>query len=72
MFDESPFLVPDDSVSIMNGTNEGNVCPPFTQTSSTFVSYGSRFVGGISDASVLLLVCCAVSIRKACLLQTFS
>lgn len=30
VFDESPFLVPDNSVSIMNGSKEGNVCPPFS------------------------------------------
>ena len=34
VFDESPFLIPDDSVSIMNGTNEGNVwaCLPMSQS----------------------------------------
>lgn len=30
VFDESPFFVPDNSVSIMNGTKEGNACPPFS------------------------------------------
>uniref|UniRef100_A0A665WTL2 nucleoside diphosphate phosphatase n=1 Tax=Echeneis naucrates TaxID=173247 RepID=A0A665WTL2_ECHNA len=28
VFVESPFLVTDNCVTIMNGTNEGNVCPP--------------------------------------------
>uniref|UniRef100_A0A1A8KTF0 nucleoside diphosphate phosphatase n=1 Tax=Nothobranchius kuhntae TaxID=321403 RepID=A0A1A8KTF0_NOTKU len=36
VFDESPFLVPDNSVSIMDGTNEGDVCPPSINTSVTY------------------------------------
>uniref|UniRef100_A0A7N8YM18 nucleoside diphosphate phosphatase n=1 Tax=Mastacembelus armatus TaxID=205130 RepID=A0A7N8YM18_9TELE len=33
VFDESPFFVPDNSVSVMNGSNEGKVCPPSALTS---------------------------------------
>uniref|UniRef100_A0A3Q4I299 nucleoside diphosphate phosphatase n=1 Tax=Neolamprologus brichardi TaxID=32507 RepID=A0A3Q4I299_NEOBR len=33
VFDESPFLVSDDGVSIMNGKKEGNVCPTSAPTS---------------------------------------
>uniref|UniRef100_A0A665WTR0 nucleoside diphosphate phosphatase n=1 Tax=Echeneis naucrates TaxID=173247 RepID=A0A665WTR0_ECHNA len=35
VFVESPFLVTDNCVTIMNGTNEGNVCPPSALRGST-------------------------------------
>lgn len=35
VFDESPFFVPDNSVSIMNDTKEGSVCPPLSPLRAT-------------------------------------
>ncbi|KAG2457524.1 ENTP5 diphosphohydrolase, partial [Polypterus senegalus] len=40
VFDESPFYVPNDSVSIMNGTNEGNFY------GKNFKTYGTLDLGG--------------------------
>uniref|UniRef100_A0A3Q0R7L4 nucleoside diphosphate phosphatase n=1 Tax=Amphilophus citrinellus TaxID=61819 RepID=A0A3Q0R7L4_AMPCI len=52
VFDESPFLVPDGSVSIMNGKKEGNVLPPFTPTSNKTV--GILDLGGGSTQITFL------------------
>lgn len=35
VFDESPFSVPDNSVSIMDGTEEGSVCLPLSHPKAT-------------------------------------
>lgn len=55
MFDESPFFVPDDSVSIMDGTNEGNVSspnnPPVNLQSNLFISTS---VAGFNSALLLI------------------
>uniref|UniRef100_A0A8C9ZGL9 nucleoside diphosphate phosphatase n=1 Tax=Sander lucioperca TaxID=283035 RepID=A0A8C9ZGL9_SANLU len=49
VFDESPFLVPDNSVSVMNGTNEGNVCPPPTEMFSGHLNAQTKKTVGILD-----------------------
>uniref|UniRef100_A0A3P8TQD2 nucleoside diphosphate phosphatase n=1 Tax=Amphiprion percula TaxID=161767 RepID=A0A3P8TQD2_AMPPE len=54
VFDESPFLVPDNSVSIMNGTNEGNVCPLYVLTSNTVKTVGILDLGGGSTQITFL------------------
>lgn len=57
MFDDSPFLVPDNSVSIMNGTNEGNV-PPSSVISCSLWSE--------SEVILLLFMCHVISVYLNC------
>lgn len=61
VFDESPFLVPDNSVSIMDGTSEGNVWPPSVPTSNTCVTRPR-----CSQVSAILVV-----YAKLCLIKAF-